>query len=90
MLGSLVKTDEYIEVAYGNFIIAKKTWYVQIKIGDDNGKRLFATLYNILFAPDLCDQTFYIILPMNLGHTCLFPKEFCTVFFGGNEHNAVT
>ena len=27
---------------------------------------------------------------MNLGHTCLFNKLFCTVYFGNKEKNAVT
>ena len=27
---------------------------------------------------------------MNAGHTCLFHKGFCTVYFGAEEKNAVT
>ena len=27
---------------------------------------------------------------MNSGHTCLFHKEFCTVYFGAQKKNAVT
>ena len=27
---------------------------------------------------------------MNSGHTCLFHKEFCTVYFGAKENNEVT
>ena len=27
---------------------------------------------------------------MNLGHTCLFRKGFCNVYFGAKEKNAVT
>ena len=27
---------------------------------------------------------------MNSGHTCLFQKVFCTVYFGAKEKNAVT
>ena len=27
---------------------------------------------------------------MNPGHTCIFHKEFCTVYFGAMEKNAVT
>ena len=27
---------------------------------------------------------------MNSGHTCLFHKGFCTVYFGAKEDNAVT
>ena len=27
---------------------------------------------------------------MNAGHTCLFHKGFCTVYFGAKEKNAVT
>ena len=27
---------------------------------------------------------------MNAGHTCLFHKGFCTVYFGAEKNNAVT
>ena len=27
---------------------------------------------------------------MNAGHTCLFHKVFCTVYFGADKRNAVT
>ena len=57
---------------------------------DDNGKTFFTTLYNVLLAPDLCDILFSIITLMNAGHTCLFHKGFCTVYFGAKEDNAVT
>ena len=42
-------------------------------------------LYNVLLALDLCNQLFSIITLMNLGHTWLFRKSFCTVFFSDNE-----
>ena len=32
---------------------------------DDNDLPFIATLYNELFAPDLCDQSFYITTLMN-------------------------
>ena len=57
---------------------------------DDNGKNFVATLYNVLLAPDLCDRIFSIITLINAGHTCLFHKGFCTVYFGAKEDNAVT
>ena len=57
---------------------------------DDNGKTFIATLYNVLFAPDLCNRIFSIIMLMNAGHTCLFHKGFFTVYFGAKEDNAVT
>ena len=57
---------------------------------DDNGETFIATLYNVLLAPDLCDRIFSIITLMNVGHTCLFHKGFCTVYFGAKEDNAVT
>ena len=56
---------------------------------DNNGKTFFAMLYNVLLAPDLCDRLFSIINLMNAGHTCLFQKTFCTVYFGTKEDNAV-
>ena len=57
---------------------------------DNNGKTFVATLYNVLFSPDLCDRLFSVIILMNAGHTCLFHKGFCTVYFGAKEYNAVT
>ena len=52
---------------------------------NDNGKTFVATLYNVLLEPDLCDRLFFIITLMNAGHTCLFHKRFCTVYFGEKE-----
>ena len=57
---------------------------------DDNGESFITTLHNILLAPDLCNGLFSIITLMNVGHTCLFHKVFCTVYFGAKEKNAVT
>ena len=57
---------------------------------DDNRETFIVTLYNVLLAPDLCDRLFSIITLMNAGHTCLFHKGFCTVYFGAKEDNAVT
>ena len=57
---------------------------------DDNRDTFIATLRNIILAPDLCDRLFSIITLMNLVHTCLFQKDFCTVYFGDKEKNAVT
>ena len=65
----------------------KKTVEVQIKMRGNNGKPFIATLYNVLFAPDLCDRLFFIITLMKLGHTCNLHKGFCTVFFRNNEQN---
>ena len=88
--GSLVETDKYIEVVDGHFFTAKQTGEVQINMHDDNGKLFIATVYNILFAPELCYRFFSIITLINLGHTCLFCKGFCTIFFSASEQNAVT
>ena len=57
---------------------------------DDNGKPFIATLNNVLLAPDLCNRLFSIITLINSGHTCLFHKGFCTVYFGADKRNAVT
>ena len=57
---------------------------------NDNGKTFIATLYNVIVALDLCDRLFSIITLMNAGHTCLFHKGFCKVYFGGEKKNAVT
>ena len=56
---------------------------------DDNRKTFVATLYNVILTPNLCDRLFSIITLINAGHTCLFHKGFCTVYFGGKEDNAV-
>ena len=52
--------------------------------------RYCRTLYKVLLAPDLCDRIFSIITLMNAGHTCLFHKGFCTVYYGEKKDNAVT
>ena len=57
---------------------------------DDKGKKFIATLYHVLLAPDICNILFSIITLMNAGHTCLFHKGFCTVYFGAEKDNAVT
>ena len=88
--GSLEDTDKFIEVADGHHVNAKQKGSVRIQMCDDNGKTFFATLYNVLLAPDLCDRLFSIITLMNAGHTCIFQKGFCTVYFGAKENNAVT
>ena len=82
--------EKFIEVADGNHVTAKQKGSVRIQMYDDNGKTFVATLYDVLLAPDLCDRPFYIITLMNAGHTCLYHKGFCTVYFGAKEDNAVT
>ena len=79
--GSLEDTDKFIKVADGHHVTAKQKSSVRIQMCDDNGKKFIATLYNVLLAPDLCDRLFSIITLMNAGHTCLFHKGFCTVYF---------
>ena len=69
---SLVETDENIKVADGNFVTTKQTGQVQIEMRDDNVESFIDTLYNVLFAPDLCNQLLYITKLMNLGHTYFF------------------
>ena len=69
--GVLGETDKFIEVADGHFITVKQTGEVQLKICDDNGKSLTATIYYVLFAPNLCDRLFFIIMLKNSRYTCL-------------------
>ena len=88
--GSLEDTDKYIEVADKYHVTAKQKRQVQIQMCDDNGKTFIATLHNVLLAPDLCDRLFSITTFMNAGHTCLFHKGFCTVYFGSEKKTAVT
>ena len=57
---------------------------------NDHGDPFVATLHNVLLAPDLCNRLFSIITLMNSRHTFLFPKGFCTVYFGAKEKNQVT
>ena len=57
---------------------------------DDNLKTFITTLYNVLLAPYLCNRLFSIITLMNAGHTCIFHKWFCTVYFGVDKINAIT
>ena len=57
---------------------------------DDNRKTFIATLYTVILAPDVCDRLFSIITLMNAGHTCLFHKRFCMVYFGEDKRNAAT
>ena len=56
----------------------------------DNEKPFITTLHNVLLVPDLCDRLFLIITLMNSGHTCIFQKGFCTVYFLTKENNALT
>ena len=88
--GPLEDTDKYIEVADGHHVMAKQKGQVRIQMYDDNGKTFIATLYNVLLAPDLCNRLFSIITLLNSGHTCLFYKLFCTLYFGVEKKNAVT
>ena len=88
--GTLEDTDKYIEFADGRHVTAKQKGQVRIQMCDDNGKTFIATLYTILLAPDLCDRVCSIITLMNAGHTCLFHKGFCTVYFVSDKKNAVT
>ena len=87
--GSLEDTDKFIEVANGHHVTAKQKGSVRIQMCDDNRKTFMATLYNVLLAPGLCDRFFSIITLINAGHTCLFHKGFCTVYFGVKDDNAV-
>ena len=88
--GSLEDTDKHIEVAYRNHVTAKQKVQVQITMCNNNGDTFIVTLYNVLLAPDICDRLFSIITLINLGHTCLFHKGFCMVYFGDEKENSVT
>ena len=77
--------DKYIEVAEGHHVTAKQKGQVRIQMCDDNRKTFIASLYNVLLPPDLCNRLFSIIRLMNEGHTCLFHKGLCTVYFGAEK-----
>ena len=55
---SLEYMDKNIKVADGHHVTAKQKGQVQIKMCDDNGDPLIATLHNVLLAPYLCDGLF--------------------------------
>ena len=88
--GSLEDMDKYIEVADGHHVTKKQKGQVRIQMCNDNRKPFIAILHNVILAPDLCDRLFYITTFINSGHTCLFQKGFCTVYFEAKENNAVT
>ena len=88
--GSFEDTDKYIEVADGHHVTAGKKVKVRIQMCNNKGKPFIATLHNVLLALDLCDRLFSIITLLNSGHTCIFHKGFCKVYFGAKEKNAVT
>ena len=77
--GLLEETDKHIEVAGGHHVTEKQKGQIRIKMCDNNGDSFITTLHNLVLAPDLCDRLFSIIMLMNLGHTCLLRKGFCTV-----------
>ena len=88
--GSLEDTDKHIEVADGHNVTANQKGQVQIKMCDNNGDTFIGKLHKVLLAQYICDRLFSIITLMNLGHNCLFQKEFCTEYFVNKEENAVT
>ena len=78
----LEDTDKYIEVTDGNHVTEQQKRQAQIKMCDGNGDTFIATLHNVLLALDICNRLFLVIKLINSGHTCLFYKLFCTVYFG--------
>ena len=87
---SLGDTDKYIEVANRYHATTKQKGQVLIQMCDDNGNPFIPTLHNVLLVPDLREKLFLIITLMSSGHTCLFHKGFCTVYFGAKNKIAVT
>ena len=53
----------------GIFSQQKKQENSKEKTYDYNIKPFIATLYKVILSLDLCNQLFYIIVLMNLGHT---------------------
>ena len=58
---------------------------VQIKMLDDNGSSLIDSLYNALFAPDLWNWIFSIVVLINLGHSFFFHKSFSRFYLVMNN-----
>ena len=82
---SLEDTDKHIKVAYEHHVTVKQKGQERIKIYDNHVDPFIATLHNVILAPDLCKRLFSIIMLMNSGYTCLFHKEFSTVYFKAKE-----
>ena len=59
--GLLEDIDKHIEVSDGHYFMEKQKVQVRIKVYNDNRYTLNSALYNVLFAPDLCDRLFSII-----------------------------
>ena len=78
---SLEDTDKHIEVADGHHFTEKQKGQFQIKMNGDNGDTFTATLHNKLLAPYLCDGLSLIIKLLDSGQTCLFQKDFSTLYF---------
>ena len=76
--GLLEDTDKFIEVVDGHHVTAKQKGRVQIKMCDNTEDPFVDILPKIILAPDICDRLFSIIMLIDLGHTCLFHKGFCT------------
>ena len=79
--GLLDNTDKYIVVTDGHHVTKKQKGQGRIKMCNDNRDTFIAILHNVLLAPDFCNRLFSIITLMNSGHTCLFHKEYFTVYF---------
>ena len=77
--GPLEDTDKHIEVVDGHHVTSKKKGKVQIKMCDYNIDNFIAKLHNAIVAPDQYDRLCYIIMLINVVHTCLFKKGFCTM-----------
>ena len=75
---------------YLHHVTAKQKGKVQIKMWDNNRYTFIATLHNVILALDLCDGLFSIIMLINSGHTFLFQKGFCKVYFGNKDKTLVT
>ena len=88
--GFLEDTDKHVELEDRNHVTGKQKGQVQIKVCNYHGDTFIAMLQNVLLAPDLCNRLFAIVKLMDLVHTCLFHKGFCTVYFGAKEKNEVT
>ena len=61
-----------------------------LKNCNDNRNTFIATIHNVLLTTDLYDRLFLVIKLINSGHTCIFHKEFFTVYFIAKGNNAVT
>ena len=63
--GLLEDVDKHIKVADRHNIKAKQKGQVQKQMCNNNRDAFIATLHNVILAPDLCNELFFIVTLIN-------------------------